>query len=85
MNWSDISVSEMTIAFSGFSQSPQIQFKAVTFELPVEFETMQAWTQEDESVYYHTTTPCEVVYTDFLTGIMGNEKCVHSAIAHGII
>lgn len=38
MNWSEISASEMTMAFSSFNLSSQVQFEAVTFEMPVTFE-----------------------------------------------
>lgn len=50
-NWTNISVSEMNIEFSSFQLSPQMQFDAVTFELPVDMATMQQWMQDLSGVY----------------------------------
>lgn len=50
-NWSDISVSEMSIQFSSFKLSPHINFDAVTSDLPVAMETMQSWILGDQAYF----------------------------------
>lgn len=71
-SWSNISVSEITVEFSSFSLSPWIQFDAVTFELPVTVEAMQAWANEVPS-FYNSSTSDGDYYIDVSSRTMGNE------------
>lgn len=70
-NWTDISVSEMTVEFSSFNLSPQIQFDAATFNLPVTLGAMQSWIRGNN--FYKRSTSGADSYIDFLSGNLGNE------------
>lgn len=70
--WSNISVAEMTVEFSSFQLSDHIQFDAVTFELPVELDTMQAWLN-DYGDAYSTNKSGTDYYTDFVMYTNGND------------
>lgn len=74
--WTNISVPEITVQFSNFNLSPQIQFNAVTFELPVEMETMQRWVHSLPDYYTTITKSGSGYYTEFLTRFVGNEHAL---------
>lgn len=47
LQWSAISIPEVTIEFATVALSPQISFESVTFELPVKNDTMKTWTSSN--------------------------------------
>lgn len=68
----NVSVAEITVQFSSFQLSDQIQFDAVTFELPIDTDTMQTWLNESDNGYSVVKIGTDY-FNSFDTALAGND------------